>query len=78
MSMNRSPLKAIRAKCIDCCCGNKTEVRLCPSEKCPLWPFRSGRRLPKEIVDSEGRNEKTASTDGFEDQSGDSGEEGAD
>lgn len=78
MSTNRSPLKAIRAKCIDCCCGNKAEVRLCPSEKCPLWPFRSGHRLPKEIVEGEGGDEKNASTLGFSDQSGDSGEEDAD
>lgn len=61
MTPNRSPLKAIRAKCIDCCCGNKAEVRLCPSEKCPLWPFRSGHRLPKEIVEGNGGGEKNAS-----------------
>lgn len=37
-----SPLKAIRAKCIDCCCGNQQEVRLCPAEDCPVWPYRMG------------------------------------
>lgn len=78
MSTNRSPLKAIRAKCIDCCCGNKTEVRLCSSEKCPLWAFRSGHRLPKEIVEGEGGDEKTLNNSGFSGQSGDSGEEDAD
>ena len=35
--------KAIRAKCLDCCCGNSAEVRRCPVEKCALWPFRMGR-----------------------------------
>lgn len=37
-----SPLKAIRAKCLDCCAEQPSEVRLCPSEKCPLWPYRMG------------------------------------
>jgi len=23
----RSPLKALRARCLDCCCGNSAEVR---------------------------------------------------
>lgn len=75
MSTNRSPLKAIRAKCIDCSGGNKAEVRLCPSKTCPLWPFRSGHRLPKEIVDGDGGGEKTLNNSVFSDQSGDSGEE---
>ena len=39
-----TPLKAIRAKCVDCCCGNKAEVRRCPTEKCPLHPYRMGHR----------------------------------
>lgn len=25
-----TPMKAIRAKCLDCCCGQAKEVRLCP------------------------------------------------
>lgn len=41
------PLKAIRAKCIDCCCGQHKEVRLCTCIDCPLYPYRFGRR-PKE------------------------------
>ncbi|MBR4090511.1 MAG: hypothetical protein IKK28_06495 [Mogibacterium sp.] len=43
-----TPIKAIRAKCIDCCCGEKKEVRLCPSERCPLWSYRMGRRPVKD------------------------------
>lgn len=42
-----TPIKAIRARCLDCCGGQKAEVRLCPSQKCPLWPYRMGRR-PKD------------------------------
>jgi hypothetical protein len=38
-----SAQKAIRAKCLDCCCGQKEEVKLCTSNSCPLWPFRSGK-----------------------------------
>lgn len=37
-----SPLKAIRLKCLDCSCGSSNEVKLCPVEKCPLYPFREG------------------------------------
>lgn len=38
-----SPLKAIRAKCLDCCCGQSNEVKLCPVENCALWQFRFGK-----------------------------------
>jgi len=38
----QNPLKAIRAKCIDCCCDNAAEVRKCVAVKCDLWPFRMG------------------------------------
>ena len=35
-------LKAIRAKCLDCCEHSKSEVRKCVSVDCPLWPLRMG------------------------------------
>ena len=38
-----SPLKAIRAKCLDCSCDSLTEVRNCPVEKCQIYPFRFGK-----------------------------------
>lgn len=38
-----NPLKAIRAKCLDCCCSQINEVKLCPSQDCPLHPFRFGK-----------------------------------
>lgn len=38
-----TPMKAIRAKCLDCCCGSSHEVRLCTAEKCPLYPYRFGK-----------------------------------
>ena len=41
---HRTPLKVIRLKCVDCSGGQPREVRLCPVEQCPLWPYRMGRR----------------------------------
>lgn len=38
-----SPIKAIRAKCIDCCCNQYTQVEACDSIICPLHPFRLGK-----------------------------------
>lgn len=38
-----SPIKAIRAKCLDCCCDQREEVKLCPAKDCPLWQFRLGK-----------------------------------
>lgn len=40
--MRTTPIRAIREKCLDCCAGNKTEVRLCPSASCSLHPYRLG------------------------------------
>ena len=37
-----TPMKAIRAKCLDCCCWNPNEVKLCPIRDCPLYPYRDG------------------------------------
>ena len=37
-----SPLKAIRLKCLECCCGSSNEVKLCPCTNCSLYPFRDG------------------------------------
>lgn len=42
-----TPIKAIRAKCLDCMCNNTAEVRRCPCENCPLYPYRMGHRPKK-------------------------------
>jgi len=34
--------KAIRAKCLDCTCGNAKEVRECEITSCALWSYRMG------------------------------------
>lgn len=33
-------LGAIRAKCLDCSCGQPSEVAKCVSINCALWPYR--------------------------------------
>ena len=50
-----SPVKAIRAKCIDCCCGSAHEVRLCTCEDCALWAFRFGKNpyLHREMTEEQ-------------------------
>lgn len=37
-----TPLKAIRQKCLDCCYDDRSYVRDCKDEKCPLWEYRMG------------------------------------
>jgi len=44
MPKHLSPVRSIRAKCTDCCCGQRAEIRLCPATHCALWPYRMGRR----------------------------------
>lgn len=46
----RTPVKAIRTKCLECCCSQMGEVRLCTITNCPLWEYRDGHR-PKEVND---------------------------
>jgi hypothetical protein len=36
-------LRAIRKKCLDCCCGNDAEGRRCAIATYALWPFRMGK-----------------------------------
>ena len=38
----KNPLKALRARCLDCCSDCASEVRKCVSVNCPSWPFRMG------------------------------------
>lgn len=39
----KSPLEAIKAKCLDCVCGQQSEVELCTITECALHPFRFGK-----------------------------------
>lgn len=47
----RTPLKAIRAKCLDCTCGQTFEIRNCPITECPLYEYRMGHR-PKAVEET--------------------------
>ena len=38
-----TPIKAIRAKCLECSAGQPKEVRECVIQDCPLYPFRMGK-----------------------------------
>ena len=56
----RTPIKAIRQKCLDCCNGQFVEVRECPITECALYEYRMGHR-PKEgeeIPTEDNTNEK--------------------
>ena len=59
--MKLTPIKAIRAKCIDCCAGQPKEVRLCACEKCPLYPYRMGHRPKDDNLTVEMENDEKSS-----------------
>lgn len=51
-----NPVKVIRLKCLDCCCGSAKEVSLCPAADCPLWEWRLGKnpyRKPRTMTAEE-------------------------
>ena len=51
-----NPLKALRARCLDCCCGSAPEVRKCTAVNCPSWPFRMGTspwKAPRQLSDEQ-------------------------
>lgn len=70
-----TPLRAIRAKCLDCCCWQPKEVRLCTSVECPLWLYRMGKRptdFPNdELVDEASSFEKNGASTQFFTEEGD-------
>lgn len=39
----RDVMRAVREKCLDCCCGSAQEVKLCEIRDCALYPFRFGK-----------------------------------
>ena len=57
----RTPIKAIRQKCLDCCNGQYIEVKECPITECALYEYRFGHR-PKsdeEIPTKDNSEEKS-------------------
>jgi hypothetical protein len=52
----KNPLRALRGRCLDCCCDNGAEVRKCVSVDCPSWPFRLGKnpfRAKRQLSDEQ-------------------------
>ncbi len=48
-----TPVQAIRAKCIECCCGFLAEVKECQIKDCALHPFRMGKNPNIKLSDEE-------------------------
>ena len=51
-----TPIKAIRRKCLDCSNGSAHEVKLCPVDRCPLYPYRFGTNpyiKPRELTEEQ-------------------------
>jgi len=42
-----TPIKAVRAYCIECSGFDRVEVKGCEMVDCPLWPYRMGHRPKK-------------------------------
>ena len=40
----KTPIKAIRAHCINCCGDQIKEVKYCTVKDCSLYPYRMGHR----------------------------------
>jgi len=45
----KTPIKAIREKCLECCAGQINEVRCCPCITCSCWFYRFGKR-PETLI----------------------------
>lgn len=39
-----TPMQAIRRKCLECCNGQKREIKECTVKTCPLYEFRISER----------------------------------
>lgn len=57
--------KAIRLKCLECCCGQSAEVRRCHIESCALWRYRMGKEENDDLKPVRKNSEKI---DDFEDE----------
>ena len=55
-----NPLKALRARCIDCKAGELSPVRRCEHLDCPAWPYRMGTNpWSKERSEAQQRHTRT-------------------
>lgn len=62
----KTPLKAIRAKCLDCSNGQIGEVRECVIPDCPLYPYRMGMRPKTAEKVAEKRKVRNCATEAAE------------
>lgn len=46
----KTPIKTIRAKCLQCTCNQPKEVRDCSIKDCALYPYRMGKRPKKDEI----------------------------
>jgi hypothetical protein len=51
-----TPLRAIRAKCLDCSDMSSNEVKLCGFTDCPLYPYRFGKNPNRKGIGGNIRN----------------------
>ncbi len=68
-----TPMKAIRAKCLDRSAGSANEVKLCPVTSCPLYLFRFGKN-PNIQLTAEQKAARAANFQKIPSQQGDSPE----
>ncbi len=54
--------QAIRAKCLECCAGQKAEVRKCEIKTCAWWRYRLGKEIQDGLYAQARQNKKTTST----------------
>lgn len=62
----KSRTAAVKAKCLECCCFQREEVRNCTVRSCPLWMYRpfSGKSTSKPpsktaSIEKNGKNRAT-------------------
>jgi hypothetical protein len=48
-----TPLKAIKANCLDCSGGSYIQLKNCHLTNCPLWPYRFGKNPYLRLSDEE-------------------------
>ncbi len=58
-----TPMRAIRAKCLDCSGWSAHEVRLCPMEQCPLYIYRDGHNPKRKGVGNKHIDERVSSAE---------------
>lgn len=53
--MTKSPIKAIREFCLECCGGSSADVKSCTAPMCPLHAFRFGKNpyIKREMTDEQ-------------------------